>query len=185
MPRMLAKQSLGSIDTQVYAHGGATLRDMFGEDMVGARAAGKAGEAGGGLKMLRSQPWAAVVIQPQTNEMLERYGGVEQFNDSVMQWIKAIRAVKAVPFLFNHWAVCPSDDDCNPKTLHKDTTDMDARWGEIARQTGATVVPVSAAWGRTGYIDNSDWKSDAPLLYTTDSKHPDCAGTCTLRRRQS
>ncbi len=126
------------------------------------------------LKKIRQGGWDYVVFQEQS-QVPSLPAMKDQFLQSGAELHEVAKTTGAKTLLYSTWGRRDGDKQ-NPK-LNPDYETMqqrlDASYKELAKRTGATVVPVGAAWMRV--------KQQAPglfaKLYAADGSHPSRHGS--------
>jgi hypothetical protein len=145
LPGMLSQLAAASappraIETERVIANGASLRQHWN--------AGKAAE------LIRSQPWDAVVLQEQSTLPVKNR---QRFHENVRLFAELVRLLGARLALYHTWA---------RKNAPETQDVLDEAVAEIARETGALVLPVGLAWRRVRGMP------EAPELYDPDGSHP-------------
>ena len=112
--------------------------------------------------------WDAVVLQARTSEPLW-WDDSDGFLSQGKILVRLVRKYGAIPYILNSYATC-SPEDCNPGDLLADGKVIDHQMALLSRDTKTELLPISHLFAQLRYVQNSDWDSDAPLLFTSDNK---------------
>jgi len=127
--------------------GGASLRTHWNK-----------GEA---LRAIQSGGFSHVVLQEQSTLPIKSRA---RFHENVLLFDEAIRAAGAKTVLYQTWA---------RRTAADKQESLTGAYEDIARQTGAILVPVGRAWHALLHSD----PGAAAILYDKDGSHPSAAGS--------
>ncbi len=115
--------------------------------------------AGEAVRILREEPWDAVVLQEQSTLPVKNR---KRYHENVRLFHEEIRRHGSRTVLYHTWArqIAPATQ-----------ADLDEAVFAIAQETGSTVVPAGRAWTR--------YQQAAPALplYDPDGSHPTLAGS--------
>lgn len=153
LARLANSRQPGSVETEMVVIGGATLKDLW--------------EKGDALKAIRQGHWTYVVLQEQST-LGQVPGGLAGINDPATFYEYArrfdaeIRKAGAKTAFYMTWA---------RQTAPQNQAKLTAAYTSIARELGATLVPVGEAW-------QAALRQDPSLaLHQADHSHPTPAGT--------
>lgn len=132
------------VDVQSVVEGGARLSTHWNRKTI---------------ELIRRGDWDYVVLQEQSLAPLDIR---DQFLDYGKRFAAEIRAVKATPVLYVTWS---------REQRPADQKHLDDAYAELARATGAIVVPVGAVWQELRTNRN------IPSLYADDGSHPTPMGS--------
>lgn len=134
-----------AVETEVIAFGGASLAAHWNK-----------GEA---LTAIKRQAWDAVVLQDQSTRPLRAPKSMQQYG---RLFVQAVQAAGARAWLYVTWA-----RETDPESQEAITAAYEA----LARESGASLVPVGPAWQRLRQLGGT------PALYDADKSHPSYAGS--------
>ncbi|MBL8238840.1 MAG: SGNH/GDSL hydrolase family protein [Bryobacterales bacterium] len=139
-----------TVETRAVTRGGATLEGVYTQTDA--------------LAVLRGERWDVVVLQEQSTLGLSQFNGDQVVNDPAgfftwaRIWDAEIRARGARTVLYSPWA---------RKGRGEQQAHIDWAYATIAKELGAEVLPVGAAFQRVSGVE----------LYEEDGTHPSAAGT--------
>jgi hypothetical protein len=147
---MVEGLSAGRIQASAVTRGGATLGELY--TLTDAR------------EVLRASRWDVVVLQEQSTLGVSQFNGDMVVNDPAgfftwaRIWDEEIRRAGARTVFYNAWA---------RKGRAELQGHLDWAHGFIARELGAELLPVGAAFGLAGGVE----------LFASDGTHPSAAGS--------
>ncbi len=133
------------VETELVAFGGASLAAHWNRGVAQA--------------LLEQRRWDAVVLQDQSTRALRALASLHEYGK---RFACAAQAAGAKPFLYLTWA---RENDPDSQAA------ITSAYEELARDTGAALVPVGRAWQSVRAI------ASAPRLYDADGNHPSPAGS--------
>ena len=151
--RLAAEHNFGAVVCDMEAPGGVTLKQHW--------------ESGKAQKMIQTGNYDAVVIQGQSTESLD---DLPSFKTYGIKFAEEASKYHATPYLFSVWSTC-SPFACNAESLAQAQTSIDGDYADVAKATGAVIVPVGWAWAayRTAH--------PSPIgVLTSDNAHPNNMG---------
>lgn len=134
-----------SVETSLVAFGGASLAAHWNRGVAQA--------------LLEQRRWDAVVLQDQSTRALRAPASLREYGK---RFACTAQAVGAKPFLYLPWA---RENDPGSQAAITSVHE------ELARDTGAALVPVGPAWQNMRAI------ASAARLYDADGSHPAPAGS--------
>ncbi len=154
---LLAATGNHHLDTQRLTTGGALLADHVKDPQT--------------EQTLKGSHWDFVVIQEQSQTPSIEDSRQTQFNPAVRTLVDEIRAVGAVPILYNTWARRDGWPENGMATYESMQTQIDGGYLTIARELHVAIAPVGEAW------DDITMHASDIVLWQDDGSHPTPSGT--------